>query len=73
MRHGSIAEATEIAMHTGLKAVSRWIKDERGVTSIEYALLGSLIAMAIVFAVMSLGTSLSNLYQDVAARIAAAT
>ncbi|KVM80369.1 Flp family type IVb pilin [Burkholderia stagnalis] len=60
-------------MQTRKNAVSKWIEDERGVTSIEYALLGSLIAMAIVFAVMSLGTSLGNLYQDVAARITAAT
>ncbi|WP_431823161.1 Flp family type IVb pilin [Burkholderia sp. F1] len=60
-------------MQTGIKAVSRWIEDEGGVTAIEYALLASLIAMAIVVAVMTLGTSLGGLYQDVAARITAAT
>ncbi|PAJ79015.1 Flp family type IVb pilin [Burkholderia ubonensis] len=60
-------------MRTGIKAVARWIDDRRGVTAIEYALLASLIAMAIVVAVATLGTTLDGVYQDVAARITAAT
>ncbi|SCB13259.1 Flp family type IVb pilin [Cupriavidus alkaliphilus] len=38
-------------------------QDERGVTSIEYALLGSLIAMVIVSAVTTLGTQVRTLYE----------
>ncbi|SMF10908.1 Flp family type IVb pilin [Pseudogulbenkiania subflava] len=42
---------------------------EDGVTSIEYALLGSLIAMVILSAVMGLGTSLGALFVDVATEV----
>ncbi|SOZ15391.1 Flp/Fap pilin protein [Cupriavidus taiwanensis] len=38
-------------------------RDERGVTSIEYALLGALIAMVIVSAVTTLGTQVRSLYE----------
>ncbi len=37
----------------------RWLRDTRGVTSIEYALLGSLIAMVIVTSMTLLGTNLN--------------
>lgn len=41
-------------------------QDESGVTSIEYALLGSLIAMAIVSSVAILGENVEALYTMVA-------
>ena len=41
-------------------------EDERGVTAIEYALIASLIATAIVQAVASTGTSLNDLWGRVA-------
>ncbi|MCO4891727.1 Flp family type IVb pilin [Cupriavidus sp. WGtm5] len=37
--------------------------DERGVTSLEYALLGTLIAMVILSAVTMLGTQVRTLYE----------
>jgi pilus assembly protein Flp/PilA len=49
------------------------LADESGVTSIEYALLGSLIAMAIVTAVGTLGMSVKELYEMVADRVQEAT
>ena len=49
------------------------LKDESGVTSIEYALLGSLIAMAIVTSVILLGGSLKELYGMVAGKVLDAT
>ncbi|QYY30843.1 Flp family type IVb pilin [Cupriavidus pinatubonensis] len=42
-------------------------RDERGVTAIEYALLGALIAMVIVGAVSLLGTQVRALYELVVA------
>lgn len=60
-------------MQTVMYAVSRWIADEGGVTSIEYALLSSLIAVTIAGAVHFLGGTLGNLYQNIASRITAAT
>ncbi|ABF07537.1 pilus assembly protein Flp/PilA [Cupriavidus metallidurans] len=44
-------------------------RDTRGVTSIEYALLGALIAMVIIGAVSLLGTNLKALYDMVAAEV----
>ncbi|CAG9165031.1 hypothetical protein LMG23992_00177 [Cupriavidus laharis] len=44
-------------------------RDTQGVTSIEYALLGALIAMVIVSAVSALGGSVLGLYQMIAARM----
>lgn len=40
-------------------------RDDRAVTSIEYALIASLIAMAILASVALLGTNLSSLYDRI--------
>lgn len=48
------------------------MRDESAVTSIEYALLGSLIAVAIVVAVAALGVNLSALYNTVSQAVLAA-
>lgn len=49
------------------------LADESGVTSIEYALIGSLIAVAIVTTVTTLGLNLNDLYRMVAGKVQAAT
>jgi pilus assembly protein Flp/PilA len=49
------------------------LQDESGVTAIEYALLGSLIAMAIMTSVTLLGGNLKELYEMVAGEVQAAT
>lgn len=46
--------------------------EEDAVTSIEYALLGALIVVAIVVSVGILGDSVKALYEDVAAKVLAA-
>jgi len=51
---------------------SFFVPDESAVTSIEYALLGSLIAVAIVVSVATLGISLNDIYKTVSIAIAAA-
>lgn len=45
----------------------KWLRDDRGVTSIEYALLGSLIAIAILGSVVALGGGVRALYQMISA------
>lgn len=42
------------------------LRDDSGVSSIEYALLGSLIAVTIVGAVISLGDAVKAMYQGIA-------
>lgn len=48
-------------------------RDESGVTAIEYALIGSLIAMAIIVSVSALGLNLKDLYVMVADKVRDAT
>ena len=46
-----------------------FLRDESGVTAIEYALLGSLIAVAIVASVTTVGLNLNVLYEMVASKV----
>jgi pilus assembly protein Flp/PilA len=43
-----------------------FLRDEKGATAIEYALLASLICVFIIVALNQLGTSLSNEFSEVA-------
>jgi pilus assembly protein Flp/PilA len=45
---------------------ARLIKDEAGVTAIEYGLIAALIAVVIIGAVTTLGTKLSTLFTTIA-------
>jgi pilus assembly protein Flp/PilA len=50
-----------------IAAVGRFMRDERGATAIEYALIASGVAVAIASTVMSLGSAVrDNLYGNVA-------
>ena len=52
-----------------LSLVSRLVKDESGVTAIEYALIASLIAVAAVTVMGTVGTNLSGTFSQVAASL----
>lgn len=45
------------------------IKDESGVTAIEYALIAALIAVAAIAAFTAVGTSLSSTFSSVASKL----
>jgi pilus assembly protein Flp/PilA len=47
----------------------RFMKDEEGVTAIEYALIASLIALAITAAVTSVGSSIINIFTRVSTNL----
>jgi pilus assembly protein Flp/PilA len=47
------------------------IKDERGVTAMEYGLIAALVAVVIIGSVTTLGTSLSTTFKAVAAALPA--
>ncbi|CAI9009733.1 MULTISPECIES: Flp family type IVb pilin [Burkholderia] len=47
-------------------SVLRWIGDDQGVTSIEYALIGALFATLVLASVMTLGGSLDDTYNMIA-------
>ncbi|WP_426340832.1 Flp family type IVb pilin [Pseudoduganella sp. S-14] len=46
-------------------AVRRFIRDERGVTAIEYGLIASLIALAVGTAMTSVSTELQTVFNNV--------
>jgi pilus assembly protein Flp/PilA len=48
-----------------MKKLFHLFDSEEGVTSIEYALIASLIAMVIVVTVTALGSTVKDLYQSV--------
>ncbi len=45
-----------------MKLVRKFIRDESGVTAIEYALIASLIAVVIIGAVSLVGTKVTNTF-----------
>ena len=55
------------------KKVAGWlsIESERGVTAIEYGLLASLIALAIIIGATLLGTNLNALFNYIAGKVTA--
>ena len=48
------------------RLIASFLRDDSGATAVEYALLGSLIAMAIIGGATALGTALSTKYQAIA-------
>ena len=45
----------------------RFLRDDRGATSIEYAIIASMLSIVILVAVFSIGTTLNTTYTSVAA------
>jgi pilus assembly protein Flp/PilA len=52
--------------------LARLVKDESGVTAIEYGLIAGLISVVILVAVTAIGTSLQGLFQTIATALAGA-
>jgi pilus assembly protein Flp/PilA len=52
-------------MNVLLMSIKRFVKDEEGVTAIEYGLIAALIAIVIVGAVTLVGTNLNNVFTTI--------
>ena len=52
-----------------IATVRRLVADETGATAIEYALIASLIAVAIIVSITVLGTQLQNTFNEVASNL----
>jgi pilus assembly protein Flp/PilA len=46
-------------------SIKRFVRDEEGVTAIEYGLLAALIAVAIIVGAGLVGTNLNTLFTDI--------
>ena len=53
-----------------LKTVGQFLRDEEGVTAIEYGLIAALIAVVIIIAVKSVGTNLNAIFNKIAGELA---
>ncbi|SIO57294.1 Flp family type IVb pilin [Paraburkholderia phenazinium] len=51
------------------KFTTRFLRDNKGVTAIEYGLIAGLIALAIVGTITTVGTDLSGLFSTIASKI----
>ena len=49
--------------------ISRFLRNEHGATAIEYGLIASGIAVAIIVVVNTLGTNLNNTFSNVSANL----
>jgi pilus assembly protein Flp/PilA len=52
-----------------MKSIKRFVANEEGATAIEYALIASLIAVAIIGALTVLGTQLSTTFSEVSGNL----
>lgn len=50
------------------RMMTRWVKNEKGATAIEYALITSLIAVAIIASVTLLGGKISAVFKAIAGK-----
>jgi len=55
-----------------MNGVTRLMRDQEGVTSTEYALLGTLIALAIFGSLVLLGGNMGDLYEVVSSKVSEA-
>ena len=58
-------------MERALNATRRFLRDEEGVTAIEYGLIAALIAVVIIASVRLVGTSLGGVFADIAEALGA--
>jgi pilus assembly protein Flp/PilA len=69
----SIVLIRRIVMKRASRAIARMlsVESERGVTAIEYGLIASLIALAIITAVTLVGTNLTGLFNYIGGKVVA--
>jgi pilus assembly protein Flp/PilA len=56
-----------------MNTIARFASDESGATAIEYGLIAALIAVGIIAAASTLGTSLSGLFSGISTKLNSAT
>jgi pilus assembly protein Flp/PilA len=52
-----------------IKSIKKFVANESGATAIEYGLIASLIAVAIIVAITSVGTKLQGVFNEVAGNL----
>jgi pilus assembly protein Flp/PilA len=52
-----------------MKSLKKFVANESGATAIEYALIASLIAVAIILSITALGSKLQNTFNEVSSNL----
>lgn len=52
-----------------MERIKRFLKDEEGVTMIEYGLIAALIAVACIVVIRSVGSNLNTMFSNVATQV----
>ena len=52
-----------------IKSLKKFVANDSGATAIEYALIASLVAVAIILSITALGTHLQNTFNEVAGNL----
>ena len=55
-----------------MERIKRFLKEEEGVTMVEYGLIAALVAVVCVGVLVTLGGNLSNVFSNVATHLSAA-
>lgn len=56
-------------MKTATSLLQQFVRDEDGVTAIEYGLIAALIAVVIIASVQAVGTNLSTVFSTIASAL----
>ena len=67
------ARQNDVCKEPGMNIVARFANDESGATAIEYGLIAALIAVGIIAAATTLGSSLSGLFTRISGHLNTAT
>ena len=67
--HALVNRVAATKVSAAVEQGMRFARDEDGVTAIEYGLIAALIAVAIIVAVTTVGSTLSDLFQDIATEL----
>ena len=68
-RRSEAAREINTGSKTMLSALRKYVANESGATAIEYALIASLIAVAIIASITVLGTQLQNTFNEVSSNL----
>jgi pilus assembly protein Flp/PilA len=59
----------DVCKEPGMNIIARFANDESGATAIEYGLIAALIAVGIIAAATTLGSSLSTLFNNISSKL----
>ena len=69
LRQGLVIHFWELVMNTFLSAVQQFVKDEDGITAIEYGLIAALMATAITAGFLLIKTNLLAVLTDISSNL----